>query len=58
MRAELSQELRELTQLIGNVEGKLNLSSDPDVIEAFIFELSALQSRRRSVLRKAKEMGL
>ncbi len=53
-RRELSAELAEITQQIENVNRKIDLTDDGDLLDALIYEELSLRARFRQVLKEAK----
>ena len=47
---------RQIVQELEGVEQRFNMTSDPDLIDAFIFERAALMARLRHLLRTQKEL--
>ncbi len=51
----LALELAEVTELLGAVNTKLNLTDDEDLIEALIYEELSLKARYRHILKEARK---
>lgn len=55
---EIVTQLREVQRSLENVRSTYDLLSDPDLIEASIYEEMALMARFRHLHRKARERGV
>ncbi len=53
-QAQHAEELVKITQRMREVEDRFNLCSDPDLTEAYIYEMRALTARYSSVLKQAR----
>jgi hypothetical protein len=53
-QAKHAEELVKITQRMREVEDLFNLCSDPDLTEAYIYEMRALTARYSSVLKQAR----
>lgn len=53
-RRALSEELAEITQQIENVNRKIDLTEDEDLLDALIYEELSLKARFRQILKEAK----
>lgn len=56
-RRELIASLASTRALIQQAYGGFNTVSDSDLIESYVFEIKALQSRYDYLLRRVKELG-
>lgn len=54
-RSAHADELAKITQRMREVEDLFNLCSDPDLTEAYIYEMRALTARYSSVLKLARD---
>lgn len=54
---ELERELREARLQLQRAYDAFNLVSDPDLIDAWIYEINAWQARYSSLLKQRKELG-
>ena len=55
-RDQLMQSLAQTRLLINQAYSGFNTASDEDLIESFVFEINALQSRYSYLLRRIKEL--
>lgn len=55
-RRELIASLANTRTLINQAYGSFNSASDSDLIESYVFEINALQSRYNYLLRRVKEL--
>lgn len=55
-RRELLEELTKTRRLIDQAYACFNQESDPDLIESYVFEIKALQSRYSYLLRRVRQM--
>lgn len=55
-RRELLASLANTRTLINQAYGGFNSANDSDLIESYVFEINALQSRYNYLLRRVKEM--
>ena len=55
-RRELLASLASTRTLINQAYGGFNSANDSDLIESYVFEINALQSRYNYLLRRVKEM--
>lgn len=55
-RQELLEGLNKTRALIDQAYACFNRESDPDLIESYVFEINALQSRYSYLLRRVREM--
>lgn len=55
-RAQLTASLNHTRTLIQQAYGGFNAVSDGDLIDSYVFEISALQSRYNYLLRRIKEL--
>ncbi|MBE6838527.1 MAG: hypothetical protein E7507_03145 [Ruminococcus sp.] len=53
-RRALSEELAKITQQIENVNRKIDLTEDEDLLDALIYEELSLKARFRQILKEAK----
>ncbi len=53
-QAQHAEELVKISQRMREVEDRFNLCSDPDLTEAYIYEMRALTARYSSVLKQAR----
>ena len=53
---ELERELREARRQLRRAYDAFDLVSDPDLIDAWIYEINAWQARYSSLLRQRKEL--
>ncbi|MCD8367978.1 MAG: DUF2508 family protein [Clostridiales bacterium] len=51
----LEEELSAIRLALRQAEGKFNTASDPQLVEAAVFEIKALQARHAYLLRSIKE---
>ncbi|MCD8127199.1 MAG: DUF2508 family protein [Clostridiales bacterium] len=51
----LQEELSAIRLALRQAEGKFNTTSDPQLVEAAVFEIKALQARHAYLLRSIKE---
>ena len=58
IRQEITQELSQIAQRIKEVEELFNLTYDPDMTEAYVYELRSLNAKYASVLKRARHSGL
>ena len=56
-RQELLQTLANTRVLINQAYSGFNTAEDQELIESFVFEINALQSRYSYLLRRIKELG-
>ena len=54
--AALKEELRELTQALCGAYSSFDLSSDPQMVEACVLEIKALEARYGFVLRELRRL--
>ncbi|MFA9379975.1 MAG: hypothetical protein ACERKO_02835 [Acetanaerobacterium sp.] len=57
-QSHLAEDLTRITQRMREVEGLFNLCGDPDLTEAYIYEMRALNARYSSVLKQARGEGM
>ena len=50
----LKSQLCDIKEDMQNIRSKFDMTADEDLIEAYIYEMEALEARYRSVLKKAK----
>ena len=55
-RSELMRSLSMTRTLINQAYGSFNYTSDSDLIESYVFEISALQARYNYLLKRVKEL--
>lgn len=58
IRQEIAQELSRISQRIREVEDLFDLTYDPDMTEAYVYELRSLNAKYSSVLKRARHNGL
>lgn len=57
-RQALVAEIREVCDLLHYAQHRFDQISDPDLVDACIYEMEALRARYRFLLGQAKKMGL
>lgn len=55
---EVLQAIHEVCAQLNSVQARFEMESDSDLIDACIYEMEALRSRYRYLLRLAKDQGL
>ena len=55
--AELRQELRNTVQALRGAYDRFNYVSDPELVEASVYEISSLKARYSYLLRRVKEQA-
>ncbi len=58
MKQEITEELNRISQKIKEVEDLFDLTYDPDMTEAYVYELRALNVRYNCVLKRARQLGV
>ena len=58
VRQEITQELSRISQRIKEVEELFDLTYDPDMTEAYVYELRSLNAKYSSALKRARHNGL
>ena len=56
-RTQLMQSLAHTRVLINQAYSSFNTACDPELVESYVFEINALQSRYSYLLRRIKELG-
>ena len=56
-RTQLMQSLTHTRVLINQAYSSFNTACDPELVESYVFEINALQSRYSYLLRRIKELG-
>ena len=56
-RQELVEELRSASMQLQRTYAHFDRTADPDLIDACVYEINALQARYSYLLRRVKEMG-
>lgn len=55
---DLKAELSDIKENMRTIQSKFDLTSDDDLIEAYIYEMEAWEARYRSVYKKAKLLNI
>ena len=55
-RRQLLQSLAQIRTLISQAYGGFNTTDDADLIDSYVYEINALQSRYNYLIRRAKEL--
>lgn len=55
---QITQQIEFIKSRIRGAKARFSLTSNPDLIEAEIFELKSLQAKYRYLLKRAKELGV
>ena len=58
LKQEITGELSRISQRIKEVEDLFDLTYDPDMTEAYVYELRSLNAKYSSVLKRARHSGL